>query len=98
MTRNIVKVGFFKAGKYNSYRLADGMKILRSFFSSLSWYFYAPSVKHRIKRTFGYQLFFLLLISYDSFREFQSNLPQRQFICYIKQFDEREIKPSFTEY
>ena len=60
MTRNIVKVGFFKAGKYNSYRLADGMKILRSFFSSLSWYFYAPSVKHRIKRTFGYQLFFTI--------------------------------------
>ena len=30
MTRNIVKVSFFKAGKYNSYRLADGMKILRA--------------------------------------------------------------------
>ena len=70
MTRKIVKVSFFKAGKYNSFRLADGLKILRawklhdlflcSFFSLLSWYFYATSVKHGIKRTFGHQLFFII--------------------------------------
>jgi len=40
MTRNIVKVSFFKAGKYNSYRLADGMKIFEP--ESCMTFFFVP--------------------------------------------------------